>query len=198
MPRAARNQMLSSAGLAPAYAGRALSDEDMAPVKDAVAWMLERHAPFPAFVVDRHWVLQQMNRPAAMMLGVGGLSTGDSMIDALIGNPALRGAIVNLEEITAHAIARLRTESTHLGGDPVLDRAIVALTESMAGLPGIEGLFPAVIPTRYRVGEIELALFSTITQFGSAEDLALSELKIEMMFPADAPTREVLMNMADG
>ena len=38
-----------------------------------------------------------------------------------------------------------------------------------------------------------LKFFSTISQFGSAEDIALADLKIELMFPADAATKAALM-----
>ena len=51
---------------------------------------------------------------------------------------------------------------------------------------------PAVIPARFRVGDVVLSLFSTIAQFGSTEDIALADVKIELMFPADAATRLAL------
>ena len=196
VPRQVRNQMLSSAGLAPAYARRSLSDADMAPVHEAIDWMLERHAPFPAFAVDRHWCVQQMNVPAAMMLGGVGVASGHSLIDALIGNPVMREAIENLEEVVIHSIARLRTESAHLGGDAVLDQAVAALEATMPQASEASGLLPAFVPARYRLGDMRLSLLSTITQFGAAEDIALSELKIEMMFPADEATRQALTAMA--
>lgn len=41
-----------------------------------------------------------------------------------------------------------------------------------------------------------MSFFSTISQFGSAEDIALSELRIEMMFPADEATRLALEALA--
>ena len=43
---------------------------------------------------------------------------------------------------------------------------------------------------------IFIALFSTIAQFGSTEDIALSELKIEMLFPSDEGTKLMLDAMA--
>lgn len=55
VPRAARNRLLTAAGLAPAYAARPRSAADLGPLADAVDWMLARHAPYPAFALDRHW-----------------------------------------------------------------------------------------------------------------------------------------------
>ncbi|HEY6267537.1 MAG TPA: hypothetical protein VIX11_04515 [Candidatus Acidoferrum sp.] len=37
-----------------------------------------------------------------------------------------------------------------------------------------------------------LRLFSTLTTFGTALDIALQELRIESFFPADEATRDVL------
>ena len=51
---------------------------------------------------------------------------------------------------------------------------------------------PPVIPTRYRMGDMVLSMFSMFAQFGTAEDIALADLKIELMFPADLQTRDVL------
>ena len=47
-----------------------------------------------------------------------------------------------------------------------------------------------------RAGDAEFSFLSTIAQFGTAEDIALADLKIELMFPADDATREMLMAMA--
>ena len=61
VPRATRNVLLNAAGFAQAYRARDLDDEDMAPVREAMDWMLERHAPYPAFAFDRHWRLVRLN-----------------------------------------------------------------------------------------------------------------------------------------
>jgi hypothetical protein len=98
-----------------------------------------------------------------------------------------------------HMLVRLRTESLHLGGDQILDAAAEKLSAALgpqASAPATP--LAAVIPTRYRAGDITLSLFSTIAQFGTAEDIALADLKIEMLFPADEATREVLVAMGGG
>lgn len=43
-----------------------------------------------------------------------------------------------------------------------------------------------------RAGELRLSLFSTYAQLGTAEEVTLADLKIEIMFPADAPRRTIL------
>jgi hypothetical protein len=87
----------------------------------------------------------------------------------------------------------LKTESAHLGGDALLDRAATRLsTMSAESSPDAHDAMPAIIPARFRFGDQVLSLFSTIAQFGSTEDIALADLKIELMFPADDSTRAAL------
>ena len=72
VPRAERNALLEAAGFAAAYAGREISSADMENVRAALSWMLERHEPYPAFAIDRHWIVRMTNRPAGVLLsGVG-------------------------------------------------------------------------------------------------------------------------------
>ncbi|KAB7613335.1 helix-turn-helix domain-containing protein [Amylibacter sp. SFDW26] len=196
VPRPARNQLLNSAGMAPAYVKRDLSEQDMEPVRSAVDWMLERHTPYPAIAMDKSWAILNMNKPAMFLLSGMNINIGDSMIVALAENKMVRDAIENIDEVIAHTVARLRTESAHLGGDQVLDTAIEKLTAQLGDYTHPEtGVLPAFIPARYRANGMVFSFFSTFSQFGTAEDIALSELKIEMMFPADDLTRDLLIGM---
>ncbi|TCL09214.1 Xre family transcriptional regulator [Shimia isoporae] len=197
VPIAQRNRMLTAAGLSPAYAERDLSEEEMAPMREAVAWTLERHAPYPALAMDKHWRLVQANRSCATMLAGFGMQEGDSMLDMMTANPVVREALENYEEIAEHLLARLRVEAAHFGHDPVLETAIAQFEEIVGEQGGDpDGIRPAVIPAIYNLGGMRLSLFSTISQFGSTEDIALSELRIEMFFPADEATKAALEAMA--
>lgn len=196
VPRAQRNRMLTAAGLSPAYAERDLSEADMAPVRAAVEWTLARHDPYPAMAIDRHWRLVQANKSMSALLAGFGAREGDSLLDMMIDSPAVRSALENYDEVAQHMLARLRVEAAHFGHDPVLEAAI-ARFEAVVGEAAltVDGIRPAIIPAVYNVGGMRLSLFSTISQFGSAEDIALSELRIEMLFPADEATKVALEMM---
>ena len=171
----------------------------MAHVRAAVDWTLERHDPYPAFALDRHWTIVRANRTAGILVSGIGLSEGDSLLEAMTDTDRMAAVLENWREVAQHMIARLRTESGHLGGDPVLDAAANTLASELGPhVPEVNGALPAVIPARYRAGDMVLSFFSTLAQFGSAEDIALSELRIEMMFPADDATREALHAMQAG
>lgn len=202
MPVSARNAFLTSAGFAPVYKKRDLSGEDMAHIRAAMSWTLQNHDPYPAFALDRHWNVVKTNRAAALMLGAAGLSEGDSLLKALLDDEIMGQVIENHAEVLRAMQIRLRTENEHLGGDEVLDEAIEGITRKLetdfdSANFQHDGEVPAIIPAVYKMGDQRMSFFSTIAQFGSTEDIALSELKIEMLFPTDEGTKLMLEAMAD-
>lgn len=190
MPLAARNGLLGGAGFAPLYASRQAGDAELAQVHAAMQRMIERHDPYPAFGFDRHWRLVAANSAAKGMLAVFGIAEGDSLLDAMM-DVRTRALIDNWPEVARHMIARLRTESTYLGGDRVLDAAMKRLKAEM-GEDQADLNLPAVMPTRYRMNGQVFSFFSAISQFSSADDIALADLRIEFLFPADEQTRAML------
>lgn len=196
VPRASRNALLNAAGFAPAYERRDWSDDDMAAVRDAVDWTMRRHDPYPAFVLDRHWRLIKTNRSAGAMLVGLDVGEGDSLLDLMTNVEMTKALFENWHEVMHHMLTRLRTESLHLGGDDVLDAAAEKLSLALGTQPSTPmGTLAAMIPARYRAGDETLSLFSTIAQFGTAEDIALADMKIEMLFPADDTSRALLFKM---
>jgi transcriptional regulator with XRE-family HTH domain len=194
VPRTARNLLLNAAGFADAYQRRDMDEADMVHIRAALDWTLERHDPYPAFALDRHWTLIKANAPATRLLGAVGLSVGDSLLHALIHSQLLRDALDNWVEVAQHMVARLRTENAQLGGDAVLSEAADQLALRARSLvSGPVEKLSAVVPAKYRMNGTVFSFFSTIAQFGSAEDIALAELKIEMLFPADETTKAMLM-----
>ena len=47
---------------------------------------------------------------------------------------------------------------------------------------------------RLAVGESELSMFTTITTFGTPQDITLEELSVELFFPADDATEAILQS----
>ena len=194
LPLATRNQMLTQAGFAVRYHGRDWDEEAMAPIRAALEHALTGHEPYPAFAVDRLWTVVRMNGPARSLFGMLGVAEGGSLLD-MATSELLPAHIENWPEVAHHTAQRLRTESAAQGGVPELDRAANAL----ASFPGSGDIqHTPVVPTIYKAGETRLSLFSTIAQFGTPVDLTLDELKIEMFFPADEESRQVLVALAGG
>jgi hypothetical protein len=96
-----------------------------------------------------------------------------------------------------HRISR-EIETT---GDPELER----LYDELLSYPNVQ---PAgaphsleselLLPLRLRGDDGELAFFTTLTTFGTAADVTLSELAIEAFYPANAVTAMRLMRDVTG
>lgn len=190
LPLAERNHLLVQAGFAPRYPSRAWEDAAMAPIRAAVAHMLDRHAPWPAMAIDRLWRVTDLNPPARVLFGAFSVGVGCSLLDLML-SPSFASEVENWPQVAAQAARRLRTESAAQGGVPELDRA----SEQLAAV-GDDGE-PAgpVIPTIIRAGGVRLSLFATIASFGTPEDVTLDAFRVELFFPADEATASVLRSL---
>jgi transcriptional regulator with XRE-family HTH domain len=191
IPRSTRNALLAAAGFSASYRSRDLNTADMTQVRAAIDWTLTRHDPYPGFALDRHWVLVAANVSGAALLSHVGLQVGDSFLTAMVEKQDFKNKIENWSVVARYMAVRLRTESIHAGGDPVLDEAARHLNAE-AQIEKHSSELPAVVATTVKLNDAVLSFFSTIAQFGTAEDIALADLRIELLFPADEATRAFL------
>lgn len=201
IPLRQRNVMLLAAGFAPAYQERQLADPELAPVRQALDFMLAQQAPFPALIVDRLWNLQLSNAPAKglfrWLLGMpvdqpipdnGALSVPRLMLAP----DALRRYIVNADEVCADMLQWIQREAMSDG--PASPAS--ALLAELSALNGAQEAAPAertalpFLPVRLRKDGVELNLFTTIATLGTPRDVTLHELRIESFFPADGATAD--------
>jgi transcriptional regulator with XRE-family HTH domain len=192
LPLDARNRMLTYAGFAVRYKGRGWANTEMAPIRQAVERMLDRHMPYPGLALDRLWTIMEANPAAQMLFGAFGVGQGDSLLDLMMSD-ALSQAVENWPEVAHHTAARLRTESLAQGGVPELDR-VAAHLSAVPQAPAQSS--NPVVPAILRQGEMRLAMFATISQFGMPEDLMLDDLKIELYFPMDDATDAAFRTMS--
>ena len=191
LPRGERNRLLTAAGFSPMWQQQDLDSEAMAPIHDAIRWTLDRHNPYPAVVLDRHWRVVDLNTAASTIFASLGLPDNVDFLDAMTTPGGVRDLIDNWASVGRFLHSRLRTESAAVGGDAVLDATVAKLAADPEIGPSDEP-FPPIVMLDLRLGDAVLSLFSTIAQFGTAEDLALAEFRIELFFPGDETTREFL------
>ena len=198
VPLRERNELLLAAGYAPAYGQRDLDEPEMGPVRDALDRVLAAHEPFPAVVVDRHWGMVAGNSAVPLLTaGVAEhlLEPPVNVLRMTLHPEGMAPRIANLPEWRAHLLDRLGRQAV-VSGDP----ALAALHEELAALPGGGESAPSpdlaageiAVPLRLHHDGGELAFISTVTTFGTAVDVTVSELAIEAFFPADAATAQVL------
>ena len=168
----------------------------------ALERVLAGHEPYPALAVDRHWGMVAANGAVGLLTaGVADhlLAPPVNVLRLALHPDGMAPRIANLGEWRAHLLERLGRQAV-ASGDP----ALATLYDELAALPAGEGHAPAVDPTageiavplRLRHDGGELVFISTVTTFGTAIDITLSELAIESFFPADEHTTSVLRDPA--
>lgn len=198
VPLRDRNQLLLAAGYAPLYAERELDDPALAPVRDALGRLLDAHEPFPAIAVDRQWNLVASNGALGPLLEGVAPELLQPPVNALrlaLHPDGMAPRILNLGAWRAHLLERL-TRQIALTNDPTVGR----LRDELLAYPGATSNDFERAPTAGDVMvELRLAgedgvltFFSTVTTFGTAVDITVSELSIEAFFPADAATADAL------
>lgn len=199
VPLRERNMMLSAAGFAPVYRERPADDPEMEAARRAVSAILKAHEPFPALAVDRHWQLLEANGAVAPILaGVAPeLLAAPANVLRLSLHPAgLAPRIENYREWRAHILARLDRQIALAA-----DAALAALREELAAYPVPAGSRPwrtgtpvsaIAVPLVLSGAAGRLSFLSTTTVFGTALDIALSELSLEAFYPADPATAAAL------
>lgn len=197
VPLRERNELLLAAGYAPRYGARSLNDPALSEVREAVSRVLAAHEPYPAIAVDRHWNLIASNEALGPMLeGVAPelLTPPVNTIRLALHPDGVAPRIINLGEYRADLLHRL--DAARITGDDTL----LELREEMLGYPGPEappagaGGIESAVTVQLRLAPApgddgpELAFFSTITTFGTAVDVTVSELAVEAFFPANPET----------
>jgi transcriptional regulator with XRE-family HTH domain len=188
LPLRERNVILVAAGISPAYPELPLRAPPVAPFRQAVERLLEGHEPFPALVIDRWWDIVSVNRAAHKLLAID-LEQPLNALDLFFGPHSLRQSIENFAEVAPTLVMRLRREVAEAGAD----ERLAALLERAESL--VRGLEPRLSETevgdlvvcpRFIVGDQVLNTVSMVARFGSAREVTLDELRVELIFPADA------------
>jgi transcriptional regulator with XRE-family HTH domain len=202
VPVRERNVLLVAAGYAPIFPERALADPALAPARAAIDLVLERQKPYPAFALDRHWRIIASNLALPELYSGVAPELMQQPVNAMrlsLHPQGLAPSIVNLAEWRAHLLFRLRRQV-----ELTADAALIELLREVSAYPGTGGLpidsakleTEIVVPFRIKVNSDTLSFFSMTTVFGTPVDVMLSELALELFFPADDATAETVRRMA--
>jgi transcriptional regulator with XRE-family HTH domain len=198
VPLRERNQLLVAGGYAPAYDETPYDAPSLGAIRAALSGILEGHRPSPAVVVDRRGDLVLANRSFdALVAGVAPyLLEGPVSMPRLFLHPdGLAPRIVNLAEWSWHVIDGLTREAAlvpDLAADELIAELVTLIPPRPATGPDHLGF---AVPLRLRSGSGELRLITTLTRFGTAIDVTVSELRMEAFLPADEPTAWALRGL---
>jgi len=201
IPLRERNTLLLAAGYAALYRQTSLDAPEMEAARQAVDLLLKQLEPYPGIVIDRYWNTLRMN--SGMRHFLGRFPICDSVkphngVRFVFHPKGLRPFIENWESVAARIIQRVHREVVANPSDETMKCFLEELLS-----------YPAV-PSRWRVLDVgnsplpfltinytwnnsTLRWFSTLATFGSPQDVALQEMRIETFFPADEATRAALM-----
>jgi transcriptional regulator with XRE-family HTH domain len=204
VPLRERNRLLEAGGYAHIYGQTPLAAEEMAHIRSVLQFILDRHKPYAAVVLDRYSNCVMGNGASERLIAA--LVDASLMVEPvnhlrLLFHPlGVRQWIVNWDEVSRTMLARAERE---LGESR--DSEARALLSELHSYPGTSPRRPAspslnaadlLLPIHIRRHDLELRLFSTIMTLGTPQDVTLQELRIETFFPADEASEQAWRRVA--
>ena len=185
---------IEAGGFAHIYRQTPFAAEEMSHIRGVLQFILDRHKPYAAVVLDRYSNCVMGNDASQRLVA--------ALVDpSLLANPVnflrityhpcgARRWIVNWDELSRHLLGRAERELGVTTNDPTG----AALLDEMRGHMGTQAYerFPSrqdaadlLVPIHVRKDDLELRLFCTYMTLGTPQDVTLQELRIETFFPAD-------------
>lgn len=196
LPLRDRNALLTAAGFARAYRETEWQAPELAAVREGLGRILSQQEPYPAIVMDSHWNVVMQNDGASRMMRLfpprGEFEPPLNVLRLSFHPEGLQPYLDDWPALAARLLARLYRESSESD-----DAELGALYEELAGLSTVPRNWREHIGALTDTPTLELTLdngsercrlFTTITTFGTPQDLTLQELRIESYFPSDAAT----------
>jgi len=197
MPKPAVNEALLAAGFAPEYKARSMDDVDLAPAMSAIMTILENHAPMPAIIIDSSWNIVGGNVPAQHMTQFLPFEGSSSLIEALLNDDPYNPCFLNWSVIATWSLLRLQNEISQEGPESPL----IHIYHRLANDPRVKESdlasfsdYGPVLTLKVRADDHILTLFTMLAEFSTAQDLTLSERKVELFFAADEATKTYFEN----
>ena len=186
-----QNRLLEAAGFARVFRETPLSADEMAHMRGMLQFILDRHLPYAAVVLDRYWNCLLMNRAATQFFETLTSPTLTNMhgniLRATFHPQGTRRWIVNWPEVEQHLLTH--AEIAFGSADDSAGVALLAEIRSYVGASATPQMPPRpgelLLPVHLRMGDLDLRLFSTIMTLCRPQDVTLQELRIETWFPAD-------------
>ena len=192
VPLRARNELLTAAGFAAGFAETPLDAPDLEPFRSAISRLLAQHEPFPAFVLDRHWNIVAANPPAAALF-----TDDERNVVRLMYGGAWQPLVENWEPVAWVGVQRLEDDLHRHPGDPELMALVDLASKAVRGFEQAPDVgSDLVICPHFRFGDTVVRTVSVVAQFGSARDVTLDELRVELVFPADAEAESFFRSAA--
>jgi len=203
VPLRERNEWLLAAGYAPHYPENPLAGPGLARIRDSLRSLLDAHDPFPGVVVNRQWDVQLSNNAARRLIApipadVRGVPT--NIFRVMLHPAGLAACTANFASWSGCLLRQLHLLS-------LSDHQAAALADEIAGWPQVppRPTWGRIAPDEERqpvmtwqvqLGGQDLSMYTMMSSFGTPTDITVSELSIELFFPADQATEDQLIRQA--
>lgn len=207
VPLRERNGLLLAAGFAPRYGEHGLGQSEMEGVRAALERILAAHDPLPGVVLDRQWNVVLANRGAGLLAQLLPAHLKEPTINvfrASLHPEGIARFTENLAEWAGYLVGSLRRVTARTA-----DPQLAALLKEVSAYPAVREALSApgadslrdpqapvlIVPCVLGLPLGRLSLFTTLTTFGTPRDITLDELCIELFYPADAASAELLRSI---
>ncbi len=200
MPLRERNSLLVAAGLTPSYPAFDLGDEAMGPIRLVLERALECHEPYPAWVAGPGLTFLAANRAADRLFPGLTHMPAAAIVDFWFGPGPFRQIVENWQDVVWAGVVSLRREALR-GSSPeqetLLKRAEFLARDIPPPEPGALTDWLVVCP-RLVIDGCVVRTISAVMRFDTAIEVTTSELRVELMFPADPASDAFFKRRAAG
>ena len=192
IPFRERNRLLLAAGHAPAFPEHRFGAPELAPFREALERILKSHEPYPAVVFDRHWNLVAANAAIQPLIAAIDTALLNPPVNVLRVGLELMPQIINAHDVMDYFRDRIQRQLT-----TTPDKQLAQLLEEFEnymppddhGAASESDFAQNLGPVRVRAPDGgEWAFFGMFATFDMPFEVTISELAIELLFPADRRT----------
>ncbi|MBL8019567.1 MAG: helix-turn-helix transcriptional regulator [Leptospirales bacterium] len=201
VPLREQNVLLTSAGFAPVYHESEFQSESFLESRRVLEWILKKHEPYPAVLLNRCWDIIAANEAAQrffrFLLANAAADSADAgnVLRVMFKSNLARKYVKNWPSVAAALIARTYREM--LGG--IHDRGaqqvlleVLAYPDVPAQMrtPDLSQPLTPFVPILFEKDGQAFTFSSLITTLGTPQDITLQELRIECFYPMNEITEK--------
>ena len=188
------NELLVAAGLPLLFAEASLTDEEMEPIRKVIEQVLQNHNPFPAWAIGPGLRFLDSNQAAEKVFpGMVGMEPS-KLID-LWCRPSDAVAESERAYIVQQTLQGLKHEAFHHPHPeiPALVKQLETYSDEFNELPLVSD--SAVMCPTIMVNGHPVRTLSTVMRFDKVVNVTMSEIRIELVFPADQESENIFKNL---
>ena len=197
LPFRHRNAFLIAAGYAPEFEEQPFDGQKMEIVRGALRRIIEKHEPYPAFVVNTGYKILMKNSGYDQIVkfyaGENALKKYDNAIRILFSEDGLRNYVKGWPAVEQFLLARLWEEVVS-----TQNVELIALYKEISQLRTSDDPIDFQIDNNLPIMSLilekkskKVSFFTTITTLGTPLDFTTQELRIELLFPSDEETKQL-------